>query len=218
MEDRKNQKRGLESVCHFFLSAPKPSMVKERVTIQVAARTLGVSKGTIITYLNEGLLTRIKKEGRIYIELDEVNSLATSQRKENVASGTDTSTVGDRGAAILPERGQTKQPLTHLRHFEKKRSGLLTTAREVKHSKLESLRIELEKLKQNLAAQTSEVVATKIKIKQLEEKQQEGLLYFNKAKASDDNNSGDIRARLTMVEEGLKRLDRSWWKRLLGDV
>ena len=218
MEDRKNQKRGLESVCHFFLSAPKPSMVKERVTIQVAARTLGVSKGRIITYLNEGLLTRIKEDGRVYIDLDEVNSLAASQRKQNVASATDTSTAGGRGAAGLPERGQTEQPVTHLRRSEKKRSGLLTTPREVKHSELENLKIELDKLKQNLAAQTSELVGAKIKIKQLEEKQQEGLLYFNKAKSSDDNNSGDMRARLTMVEEGLKRLDRSWWKRLLGDV
>jgi len=193
-------------------------MVKERVTIQVAARTLGVSKGRIITYLNEGLLTRIKEDGRVYIELDEINSLATSQRKQNVASAAGASPVGDGGTAGLPERGQIEQPLTHVRHFEKKPSGLLTAAREVKHSELENLKIELDNLKQDLAAQTSELVAANIKIKQLEEKKQEGLLYCNKAKASDDDNSGDIRARLTIVEEGLKRLDRSWWKRLLGDV
>ena len=48
MKDRKNQRRGLAKVSHLFLSGPEPP--KEKVTIQVAARALGVSKGTIITY------------------------------------------------------------------------------------------------------------------------------------------------------------------------
>ena len=80
MKAGKNQERGLESVSHFFLSDPEPSVVKERVTIQVAARTLGVSKGTIITYLNKGVLTRIKKDGAIYIEMDEVKKLGESKK------------------------------------------------------------------------------------------------------------------------------------------
>ena len=60
-------------------------MEKERVTIQVAARALGVSKGTIINYLNKGLLTRIKDDGRIYIEMDEVRGLADSEKKARVS-------------------------------------------------------------------------------------------------------------------------------------
>jgi hypothetical protein len=85
MKGRKNQKRGLDSISHFFLSVPKPSVEKERVTIQVAARALGVSKGTIINYLNKGLLTRIKDDGRIYIEMDEVRGLADSEKKARVS-------------------------------------------------------------------------------------------------------------------------------------
>lgn len=81
MKGSKNQKRGLESVCHLFLSTPQPPVEKKKVTIQVAARTLGVSKGTVIDHLNKGLLTRIKENGRIFIELDEVKSLADSERK-----------------------------------------------------------------------------------------------------------------------------------------
>jgi hypothetical protein len=83
MNGSKNQKRGLESVCHFFLSAPQTSVEKKKVTIQVAARTLGVSKGTVIDYLNRGLLTRIKENGRIFIEMDEVKGLDHSGRNRS---------------------------------------------------------------------------------------------------------------------------------------
>jgi predicted site-specific integrase-resolvase len=83
MKGSKNEKRGLESVCHFFLSAPQPSVNKKKVTIEVAARTLGVSKGTVIDYLNRGLLRRIKENGRVFIELDEVKSLDDPERKRS---------------------------------------------------------------------------------------------------------------------------------------
>jgi hypothetical protein len=175
MKGRKKQKRGLESVSHFFLSAPQPSVEKERITIQVAARILGVSKGTIITYLNKGLLTRIKENGHIYIEMDEVRSLGGSEKK---GSG--------------PARA---------------------AAPEAKHQDLESLKIELDSLKQNLAAQTSELVKAKSRIEQLE-----GLSDLNRAQDSHGHNSGEITAKLLALEEQVKSLDRSWWKRFRGDT
>ncbi|MCG6980265.1 MAG: helix-turn-helix domain-containing protein [Deltaproteobacteria bacterium] len=58
-------------------------MNKKKVTIEVAARSLGVSKGTVIDYLNRGLLTRIKENGRVFIEMDEINSLDVSERKRS---------------------------------------------------------------------------------------------------------------------------------------
>jgi hypothetical protein len=174
MKGRKKQKRGLESVSHFFLSAPKPSVEKKRVTIQVAARTLGVSKGTIITYLNKGLLTRIKEDGSIFIDMDEVRNLGDS---------------GERTA------------------------GLPIGAQEARHKELESLKTDLDSLKQNMQVQTSELAETNSRIKQLE-----GLLSVNRVGDYDDRNSREISVRLLAVEEELKRLDRSWWKRLRGDL
>ena len=173
MKGRKKQKRGLESVSHFFLSAPQPSVEKKRITIQVAARMLEVSKGTIINYLNKGLLTRIKEDGHICLGMDEVRSLAG---------------------------------------FGKKASGP-PPALEAEHQELERLKTELNSLKQNLATQTSELVKAKLRIEQLE-----GLLTLNSAQDSNDHNSGEIRARLLALEEELKRLNRSWWKRLRGDA
>jgi len=201
MKASKNQERGLERVSHFFLSAPEPSVVKERVTIQVAARTLGVSKGTIITYLNKGLLTRIKEDGRIYLKMDEVRRLG--ERK--------------RGAAGSTERDQSKQPVTHLGQFEKKRQGLPAAALEAKHKELDRLRSELHDLRQNLQAQTGELAETKRKLRELEKEQKKGLLNFDKATDTIDHKREETQARLCAVEEELKRLKRSSPKELLGE-
>ncbi|MGD9037943.1 MAG: helix-turn-helix domain-containing protein, partial [Syntrophobacterales bacterium] len=80
MKNSKNHGRGLAKVSHLFLSGPESP--KEKVSIQVAARELGVSKGTIITYLNTGQLTRIKEAGRIYVSMVEVRALAETKRKQ----------------------------------------------------------------------------------------------------------------------------------------
>jgi len=200
MKAGKNQERGLESVSHFFLSAPEPSVAKERVTIQAAARTLGVSKGTIITYLNKGLLTRIKENGRIYVEMDEVRSLG--ERK--------------RGAAGLIGRDQSTQPLTHFGQFEKKRQALPAAALEAKHKELERLRSELDDLRQNLQAQTGELVETKNKLRELEKEQKQRLLNLDRATGPSDHTSEETQARLCAVEEALKRLKHPSWRALLG--
>jgi hypothetical protein len=201
MKARKNQERGLERVSHFFLSAPRPSVVKERVTIQVAARTLGVSKGTIITYLNKGLLTRIKEDGRIYVEMDEVRSLGEPKRV--VAGST--------------ERDQSKQPLTHFGQFEKKRQGLPAAALEAKHKELERLKSELDDLRQNLQAQKGELAETKSKLWELEKEQKKRLLNFDKATDVSDHKREETQARLYAVEEELKPVKRPSWKELLSN-
>jgi DNA-binding transcriptional MerR regulator len=200
MKVRKNQERGLERVSHFFLSAPKPSVEKERVTIQAAARALGVSKGTIITYLNKGLLTRIKEDGRIYIEMDELRRLRERERR----------------AAGQTEQDQSQEPLSHFRQFEKKRQGLPAAAPEAKNKELERLKSELAKLRQDLEAQTSELAETKGKLTELEKEQNKLLLNFDKATDLSDHTRKDTRAKLLAVEEELKSIQRSSQKEIIG--
>jgi len=199
MKIRKNQERGLERVSHFFLSAPKPSVEKEKVTIQAAARALGVSKGTIITYMNKGLLSRRKEDGCIYIEMDEVNRLRERER----------GTVG------LTERDQVKEPLSHFGQSEKKRQVLPAAAPEAKHKELERLKSELANLRQDLEAQNSELAETKSKLRELEKEQNIRLLNFDKATDVSDQKREDTRARLLAVEEELKRIQQPSRKELI---
>ena len=217
MKVRKNQERGLERVSHLFLSAPEPAMEKERVTIQAAAKTLGVSKGTIITYLNKGLLTRIKKDGSIYIDMDEVKSLGEPVKEFRLTSSAHTSSELARGTAGLMARDQSKQPLKHFGQLEKEGQGQPAAALERKHKELERLKSELDNLRQNLEAQTNELAETKTKLRELEKEQKKGLLNFDKATEVNDHKGEDTQARLYAVEQELKRLKRPSWKELLGN-
>jgi chromosome segregation ATPase len=201
MKARKNQERGLERVSHLFLSGSEPAVEKETVTIQVAARTLGVSKGTIITYLNKGVLTRIKKDGAIYIEMDEVKKLGESKKELSLTSSAHTFSESARGASGLMTRDQSKEILSNLGQLEKEGQGQPATAREGKRKEFERLKSELDTLRQNLAVQSSELAEAKMRIKQLEKNQQEWLFHLNRAKDSDDHSPGGIRHRLLAVEE-----------------
>jgi hypothetical protein len=72
MTDSKKQARRTATVSHRLLSSQESP--KEKVTIRVAAKTLNLSKGKIITYLNQGILTRLKEGDRIYILMDELRA------------------------------------------------------------------------------------------------------------------------------------------------
>ena len=217
MKVREKQERGLERVSHLFLSGSKPAVEKQTVTIQVAARTLGVSKGTIITYLNKGVLTRIKKDGAIYIEMDEVKQLSESKKELSLASSAHTSSKPARGTAGLMTRDQPKQPSKRLEQFAKERQGQPGAAKKGKHKELERLKSELDNLRQNLAAQSSELAETKTKLRKLEKEQVKGLVNLDQATETNDHQREDTRARPYAVEQELKRLKHPSWKELFSN-
>ena len=157
MKDRKNQGRGLAKVSHLFLSGPEPP--KEKVTIQVAARALGVSNGTIITYFNKGLLTRIKEGGRIYVSMDEVRTLGDTKKKPQVEPSITPSARRNKRASVKKERDRPKRPSASFGLLESERQYLLTckAALEAKDKELEKLTSEVHELKQNAKIQADEL-------------------------------------------------------------
>lgn len=64
---------------------------EEKITIQSAARLLGVSKGTVVHYLNNGKLTRLREGSKVYILMDEVRALLDGKEDERVATQAATS-------------------------------------------------------------------------------------------------------------------------------
>ena len=56
----------------------------KKVSIQVAAKALGVSKGTIVQHLNNGKLSRIKEGSTVYISADEINRLLEAREDSPV--------------------------------------------------------------------------------------------------------------------------------------
>ena len=217
MKDRKNQGRGLAKVSHLFLSGPEPP--KEKVTIQAAAKGLDVSKGTIITYLNKGLLTRIKEGGRIYVSMDEVRTLGDTKRKPQFKPSVTTSAKRNRMVSVNKERDRPKRPLTSFGLLESERQYLLTckAALEAKDTELEKLTFEVNELKQNVKIQTSEWKGTETRLRELEREQQKRLGEFRSTtNAHNQDLLEKILARLLKVEEEMKRLGRPWWQELFG--
>ena len=208
MKDRKNQERGLAKVSHFFLSSPEPA--KEKITIQVAAKTLGVSKGTIITYLNNGSLTRIREDGQIFISKDEVRAL---NKKHQVKSSLGKS---NSGTSVIKNRNEVKRPLSSFGLLENEREHLLRckAALEAKNQELEALRQEVNTLRRNVQTQANELKGTKARLSELEKGQDKRLLSFKKPTDVRDHEKEETQVRLLALEEELERLKRSWWKRL----
>jgi hypothetical protein len=220
MKGRKKQGRGLAKVSHLFLSGPEPpEPLEEKVTIQVAARTLGVSKGTIITYLNEGQLTRIKEAGRIYVSVDEVRALGGTKRKPQVKPSILPSAERNKRASVNKERDRSKQPLASFGLLESERQYLLRckAALEVKDKELEALSFEVQTIKRSVEIQANEWKGTETRLRDLEKQQQNRPGEFKSTtKAHNQELLEKIQARLLKVEEEMNRLRHPWWQELFG--
>jgi hypothetical protein len=220
MKGRKKQGRGLAKVSHLFLSGPEPSEPpEEKVTIQVAAKTLGVTKGTIITYLNKGLLTRIKEAGRIYVSMDEVRTLGEKKRKHQVQPPVTASAERNKRASVNKERDRPKQPLASFGLLESERQYLLRckAALEVKDKELETLSFEVQTIKRSVENHANELKGTETRLKELEEQQQNRPGEFKSTtKAHNQDLLEKIQARLLKVEEDMGRLRRPWWQQFAG--
>ena len=217
MKNRKNQGRGLAKVSHLFLSSPEPPM--EKVSIQVAARELGVSKGTIITYLNTGQLTRIKEADRIYVSMDEVRAFAATKRKQVKPAVTKPAKRSKR-AFVNKEKERPKRPVANVvLEIERKYLLKYKAALEAKDKKLEKLTFEVNELKQNVEIQSSEWKGIQTRLRDLEKQQQELLGEFKSTTNEHDEDLLEkIHARLLKVETEMKRLSRPRWQELFGHL
>jgi hypothetical protein len=82
MKDRKKQVKRIGELSRLFLSNQESP--RKKVTIRETAKARNVSKGKIITYLNQGILTRIKENDQVYILIDEIIALSDRMKKLDV--------------------------------------------------------------------------------------------------------------------------------------
>ena len=109
----------------------------EKVTIHVAAKTLGVSKGTIVHYLNNGRLSRIKEGSTVYVSTEQIRKLLDTREdpgvitpKAKVAKRKDVvvtrikSKEGD-GTTVTVDRNHYEEILTRAGQLELENRNLL---------------------------------------------------------------------------------------------
>lgn len=143
----------------------------EKVTIQAAAKTLGVSKGTVVRYLNNGSLTRIKEGSTVYISTDEIKALLETKAhpdvttpKARVAQSKDVvvseaeSGDGD-GTNVTVDREHYEEILTRLGQLELENQNLLVykdsmvktkTVLSDREKELQEVRVKLHMMEEEL--------------------------------------------------------------------
>ena len=115
----------------------KKASPEGKVTIQAAARTLGVSKGTVVHFLNNGKLTRIKEGSAVFVLMDEVEALLKPEKEPVVISpevkaaesetvSTAESKVDDSsGVTVTVDRAHYEELLTRVGQLEVEKENLL---------------------------------------------------------------------------------------------
>ncbi len=115
----------------------KKASLEGKVTIQAAARTLGVSKGTVVHFLNNGKLARIKEGSAVFVLMDEIKALLETEKESAVISPevrpaeseaviTVESKVGDSGeTTVTVDREHYEELLTRLGQLEVEKENLL---------------------------------------------------------------------------------------------
>ena len=110
---------------------------EEKITIQAAARALGVSRGTVVHYLNNGKLTRLKEGSKVYILMDEIRALLDGKEDKSVttpvgisADITEATTKaeiasGSDGTTVVVDREHYEELLTRLGQLELEKQNLL---------------------------------------------------------------------------------------------
>lgn len=147
----------------------KKTSSKEKVTIQVAAKTLGVSKGTVIHYLNDGKLTRIKEGSTVYILMDEIRALLDT--KEDLSATSPQARRAEIEDIRVPEvrsgDGDGTNVTVDIVHYE----GLLTRLGqlELENQNLLVYKDSMVKTKAALGDREKELQEVKVKLHMLEE-------------------------------------------------
>jgi hypothetical protein len=115
----------------------KKASPEGKVTIQAAARTLGVSKGTVVHFLNNGKLTRIKEGSAVFVLKDEIEVLLRTEKEPDVVSpeievaeseavSTAERKVDDSGGVTVTiERAHYEELLTRVGQLEVEKENLL---------------------------------------------------------------------------------------------
>jgi excisionase family DNA binding protein len=125
----------------------KKALPEEKVTIQAAARTLGVSKGTVVHFLNNGKLTRIKEGSAVFVSMDEIETLLETETEPGVitpevkaakseAVSTAESKIDDSGGTtVTVDRAHYEELLTRVGQLEVEKENLLVYKKNMVETK-----------------------------------------------------------------------------------
>lgn len=212
-------------------------MTQDRVTIQEAVKTLGISRKTLYRWIDKGLLSREKEGNRAYVSLAEVRALCdrvTTQQDIEIVSG-DMSGTHQRG------QGDTNRVTVDMPYLE----GLLVRLVQLEAEKrylleyktgLDAKDKELTDTKETLNTQANELAAVRSELDNNSHELDQARETISKARAELEKmvqlkQESEQKARALMEQEAkveqkdrelealraeVERLRLPWWKKLFS--
>lgn len=200
---------------------------QDKVTIQEAVNILSIGRRTIYRWIDKGLLSKYKEDGRTFVLLSDVRALCakgTAQDgTDNVPGhnqGTDKSTIDDTHYTVNKEHYEGL--LIRLGQLEAKqqllleyKGGLEAKDKELAETKvsLDTQTQELAEVKSALATNTEELEKAKDTIAKARNELQR-LLEVKKDAEAKGKALVDQQTKIEQLETEVKRLKRPWWKRI----
>jgi len=192
----------------------------EKITLQVAAKALDVSVRTVQRYIDKGLITKVKEDGKVYVMADEIRCLKKKLEATN-------DTTGDRAKidkttitvdmsyleGLLVQLGEMKEKQRLLLEYKddirQKEMSLLSKEQELTQTKaaLTANSTELEQARATITKARNELQRL-MEIKQDAEQKAKVVLDQQAALDAKEHELAEIQAE----NERLKRL--RWWERL----
>jgi hypothetical protein len=191
----------------------------EKITLQVAAKALDVSVRTVQRYIDKGLITKVKEDGKVYVIVDEIRGL----RKKLEATN---DTTGDRAkidkTTITVDMSYLEGLLVQIGEMKEKQRLLLEYKDDIRQREVSLLakEQELTQTKAALAANSAELDQAKaaitkarselqrlLEIKQDAEQKAKVVLNQQEALEAKERELAEIR-------EEVERFRLPWWKRL----
>lgn len=190
----------------------------EKITLRVAAKALDVSVRTVQRYLDKGLITKVKENGKVYVLADEIRGLrkrleATNDMTDDRAKSGKTTVTLDMSylEGLLVQLGEMKEKQRLLLEYKddirQKEVSLLAKEQELTQTKaaLATNSAELEQARATITKARSELQRL-FEVQKDAEAKGKSLMDREAQIERKDKELAEIRAEV-------ERLRLPWWRR-----
>ncbi len=180
----------------------------EKLTLQVAAKAFEVSVRTVQRYLDKGLLTKVKEDGKVYVYADEVRGL---RQKINTTKKMTNDKISSSKATVTVDMSYLEGLLVQLGQLKEKQQLLLEYKDDIRQKDDTILAKERE-----LSEQRAIIEQKTQKLSEAERLLQEKDKVMQQAGAEIQKLRTEAKRAKDLEAELVRPKRPCWWKRLLS--
>lgn len=184
----------------------------QKLTLQVAAKALDVSVRTVQRYIDKGLITKVKEDGKVYVIADEIRGL---KKKLEATNDTTDDRAKSVKTTVTVDMSYLEGLLVQIGEMKEKQRLLLEYRDDIRQKELSLLskEQELTQTKAALTANSAELSEARATISKARNELQKLLQAQQEAEAKGKALLDQMAANERLRAE-LKRARLPWWKKL----